>query len=58
MKALVLILVIAVALAFTGPAFAGNLASAKTAADCARAGGVWDAKPTSAQRKGCRPLSI
>jgi hypothetical protein len=44
MKALVSILAIAVALAFTGPAFAGNLASAKTAADCAKASGVWDAK--------------
>jgi hypothetical protein len=44
MKTVVSILAVALALAFTGPAFAGNLTSAKTAADCAKAGGVWDAK--------------
>jgi hypothetical protein len=44
MKALVSILAVAVALAFTGLAFAGNLSNAKTAADCAKAGGLWDAK--------------
>ena len=43
-KALVSILAVALALAFTGPAFAGNVTAAKTAADCAKAGGLWDAK--------------
>jgi len=35
----------ALAIALTGPAFAGaaDLANAKTAADCAKAGGIWDA---------------
>jgi hypothetical protein len=45
MKPLVSILVTALALAFTGPAFAGNnVTNAKTVADCAKAGGVWDSK--------------
>jgi hypothetical protein len=44
MKALVSMLTIALALAFTGPAFAGNVTTAKNAADCAKAGGLWDAK--------------
>jgi len=42
MKGLVSILALALALAFTGPAFAGATA-AKTEADCTKAGGVWDA---------------
>jgi hypothetical protein len=44
MKPLVSVLAMALALAFTGPAFAGNVTNAKTAADCAKAGGMWDAK--------------
>jgi hypothetical protein len=31
------------ALAFTGPAFAGDVTTAKTQADCEKAGGMWDA---------------
>ena len=42
MKGLASILALALALAFTGPAFAGATA-AKTEADCTKAGGVWDA---------------
>ena len=38
----ILISTFAVALAFTGPAFAGATA-AKTEADCAKAGGTWNA---------------
>ena len=45
MKSLISVLSVALALAFTGPAFAGagDIAHAKTAADCAKAGGVWSA---------------
>ena len=43
MKGLVSILALALALAFTGPAFAGDVTAAKTEADCTKAGGVWDA---------------
>ena len=45
MKALLSILALALALAFTGPAFAGagDPTAAKTEADCTKAGGVWDA---------------
>ena len=31
------------ALAFAGPAFAGDVTTAKTQADCEKAGGAWDA---------------
>ena len=41
MKTLVSVLAVAVALAFTGPAFAaGDVTKAKTAAECAKAGGI------------------
>jgi len=43
MKALISTLAVALALAFTGPAFAGATA-AKTEADCKKAGGMWDAQ--------------
>jgi len=42
MKTLISIFAVTLALAFTGPAFAGASA-AKTEADCTKAGGVWDA---------------
>jgi hypothetical protein len=44
MKTLISTLAVALALAFTGPAFAGDVTTAKTAADCEKAGGMWDAK--------------
>ena len=44
MKTLVSILALALAFAVAGPAFAGNVTNAKTAADCAKAGGVWDSR--------------
>jgi hypothetical protein len=56
MKALVSMLAIALALAFTGPVFAGNVTTAKNAADCAKAA-CGTPRRTSAQRKRCRPLS-
>jgi hypothetical protein len=43
MKTLISIFALTLALAFTGPAFAQDVKTAKTAADCAKAGGVWDA---------------
>jgi hypothetical protein len=42
MKTLISMFVVALALAFTGPAFAGDVTKATTKADCDKAGGVWD----------------
>ena len=44
MKILISTFAMAVALAFTGPAFAGDVSKAKTEADCQKHGGIWDAK--------------
>jgi hypothetical protein len=44
MKSLISILAVAIAVAFTGPAFAGDVTAAKTYADCVKAGGIWDAR--------------
>jgi hypothetical protein len=44
MKALVSTFALAIALAVTGPAFAGDVSKAKTEVDCQKAGGLWDAK--------------
>jgi hypothetical protein len=44
MKSLISILGVTVALAFTGPAFAGDVTAAKTETDCQKAGGVWNAQ--------------
>jgi hypothetical protein len=43
MKTLISGLAVALALAFSGHAFAGDVKAAKTEADCQKAGGVWDA---------------
>ena len=43
MKTFVSTFALALALAFTGPAFAGDVTKAKNAADCEKAGGTWDA---------------
>lgn len=52
MKGLVSILALALALAFTGPAFAtSHEAAAKTEADCTKAGGVWDAATNTCAAK-------
>jgi hypothetical protein len=51
MKTLISIFAVTLALAFTGPAFAGA-AAAKTEADCVKAGGTWDATTkTCAEKK-------
>jgi len=47
MKTFVSALAMVLAIAFTGSAFAGDVASAKTKADCHKAGGMWDAKTST-----------
>jgi hypothetical protein len=42
MKTLVSTIALGLALAFTGPAFAGDVTTAKNQADCEKAGGMWD----------------
>ena len=44
MKTLVSMFALALALAFTVPAFAGDVGTAKNQADCLKAGGNWDAQ--------------
>ena len=51
MKTLISIFAVALALAFTGPAFAQDVKTAKAAADCAKAGGVWDAATNTCSEK-------
>lgn len=51
MKSLISILTVALALAFTGPAFAGDVTTAKTQADCEKAGGMWDAATSKCAAK-------
>jgi hypothetical protein len=43
MKTLLSSLALSLALGFAMPAFAGDVTTAKNAADCAKAGGAWDA---------------
>jgi hypothetical protein len=42
MKTLFSMFALALALAFTGPAFAGDVTKATDKASCDKAGGVWD----------------
>lgn len=51
MKTLVSSLALAVALAFTGPAFAGDVSTAKNQADCEKAGGLWNAETSLCSEK-------
>ena len=51
MKGFASILALALALAFAGPAFAGDVTAAKTEADCTKAGGVWDAATNTCAAK-------
>ena len=44
MKTFVSMFALALALAFTGLAFAGDVTTAKNPADCEKAGGAWDAQ--------------
>ena len=51
MKMLISTFAVALALAFTGPAFAGGVKAAKTEADCVKAGGMWDAATSTCSEK-------
>ncbi len=51
MKGLASIIALALAIAFTGPAFAQDVKAAKTEADCAKAGGMWDAATNTCSEK-------
>ncbi len=51
MKTLVSMFALALALAFTGPAFAGDVTAAKNQADCEKAGGAWDAATNKCSEK-------
>ena len=51
MKTLISMFALALALAFTAPAFAGDVTAAKTQADCQKAGGMWDAKTNTCTAK-------
>ena len=51
MKTLISMLAVTLALAFSGPAFAGDVTTAKTAADCAKAGGIWNAATNTCTAK-------
>jgi hypothetical protein len=54
MKTLISIFAVALALAFTGPAFAQDVKTAKTAADCAKLAAYGMLRPIRAQRKRCK----
>lgn len=51
MKTLVSSLALALALAFAGPAFAGDVSTAKNQADCDKAGGLWNAETNLCSEK-------
>ena len=51
MKTLLSIFALTLALAFTVPAFAGDVTAAKTEADCAKAGGTWNATTKMCEEK-------
>ena len=51
MKTLLSIFALTLALAFTGPAFAGDVTAAKTEADCVKAGGTWNATTKHVRRE-------
>ena len=51
MKTLVSTFALALALAVTGPAFAGDVTKATNAADCEKAGGAWDANTSKCSEK-------
>ena len=51
MKTFLSVFALTLALAFTGPAFAGDVTAAKTEADCAKAGGTWNATTKMCEEK-------
>jgi len=53
MKTVISALAMALAIAFTGTVFAADVSTAKTKADCRKAGGMWDGKT-----KTCSPKKM
>ena len=51
MKTLVSTIALLLALAVTGPAFAGDVSKATNQADCDKAGGIWDAEASKCSEK-------
>jgi hypothetical protein len=51
MKTAISMLALAVALAFTGPAFAGDVTKATDKTSCDKAGGMWDATAKKCKEK-------
>ena len=51
MKIFISTFAVTLALAFTGPVFAGDVTAAKTEADCAKAGGTWNATTKMCEEK-------
>jgi hypothetical protein len=51
MKTFMSMLAVATAVAFTGPAFAGDVTAATNQADCEKAGGQWDANTSKCSEK-------
>jgi hypothetical protein len=51
MKTLISSLALALALAFSGAAFAGDVSTAKNQADCEKAGGIWNAETSLCSTK-------
>jgi hypothetical protein len=43
-KVVAAVVALGLAMAFTAPTFAADVTTAKTKADCTKAGGTWDAK--------------
>ena len=52
-KLVAAIIALGLAVAFTAPAFAADVTTAKTHSACTKAGGMWDAKT-----KTCKPKSM
>jgi hypothetical protein len=52
MKSLVSMIALALAIAVTGPAFAGSAMKASNKAECDKAGGMWDAQNNTCAKKG------
>ena len=57
MKTFISMLALSLALAVTGPAFAGDVTKATDKASCDKAGGSWATPPRSALRR-CKPALL
>ena len=57
-KLLSMIVALGLAFAFTVPTFAADVTTAKTKADCTKAGGIWDAKGKACKPKMSIPIEI